>query len=83
MLSTRSIVKQRCGMLKYCGLDVLDFSSILAEASRRFSLLAPMKWYTVGKEPHRPTGIVLLWCLTSSPDSEVKGSEQCVTKLVC
>ena len=29
MLSTRSIVKQRCGMLEYCGLEVLDFSSIL------------------------------------------------------
>ena len=29
MLSTRSIVKQRCGMLEYCCLDVLDFSSIL------------------------------------------------------
>ena len=55
MLSTHSIVKQRCGMLEYCGLDVLDFSSILTEASRRFSLLAPMKCYTVGKEQHRET----------------------------
>ena len=43
MLSFRSIVKQRSGMLEYCGVDVLDFSSILTEASRRFSLLAPMK----------------------------------------
>ena len=39
----RSIVKQRCGMLEFCGLDVLDFSSKLTEALRRFSLLAPMK----------------------------------------
>ena len=49
------IVKQRFGMLEYCGLDVLDLSSILTEASRRFSLLAPMKWHTVGNEQHRET----------------------------
>ena len=41
--STRSIVKQRCGMLEYCGLDVVDFFSILTVASRSFLLLAPMK----------------------------------------
>ena len=38
-----NVVKQGCGMLEYCGLGALDFSSKLTEVSRRFSLLAPMK----------------------------------------